>query len=145
MIFTCHSQAGISKTDSADELTLFFQLLANQLSQSTEEIIKRMKDDEVRIYLLCLNPDTVMLPCNECMCFQITVEDLACMNKSDLYELGVEAFSDAKLILQHARQLFRKRSGYQVNRGTEGQLAQQQCGNRCQLYVGIVYEHSFFK
>ena len=53
-IFTCHSQAGISKTDSADELTLFFQLLANQLSQSTEEIIKRMKEDEVRINLLLL-------------------------------------------------------------------------------------------
>lgn len=60
-IFTCHSQAGISKTDSADELTLFFQLLANQLSQSTEEIIKRMKEDDVRISFaaLCFNPESI--------------------------------------------------------------------------------------
>lgn len=49
------------------------------------------------------------------------------MNKKDLYEYGVETFSDAKLILQHAqshRQLVRERSGSQGNRRTEGQHTQ---------------------
>lgn len=76
------------------------------------------------------------------------------MNKNDLYGFGVETFSDAKLILQHARshrQLVRERSGSQGNRGTEGQLAQQHCESKGnsdtegQLYVGIVFEHTFFK
>lgn len=41
-------QAGVSRTDSADELTSFFRLLANQLSQSPDDVITRMKEDEVR-------------------------------------------------------------------------------------------------
>ena len=59
---------------------------------------------------------------------QITVEDIAHMNKKDLYDYGVKTFSDAKLILQHARNhgLVRQRSGSQ-GRGTEGQPSQQQC------------------
>ena len=78
------------------------------------------------------------------------MEDLAHMNKNDLYGFGVETFSDAKLILQHARshrQLVRERSG---SRGTEGQIAQQHTENKGnsdtegQLYVGIVFEHTFF-
>ena len=63
------------------------------------------------------------------MIIQITVEDLAHMNKKDLYEYGIQTFSDAKLILQHARnhgQLVRQPSGSKGNRGTEGQLARQQ-------------------
>ena len=63
------------------------------------------------------------------MIIQITVEDLAHMNKKDLYDYGIQTFSDAKLILQHARnhgQLLRQRSGSQGNRSAEGQVLQQQ-------------------
>lgn len=47
-------QAGVSRTDSADELTSFFRLLANQLSQSPDDVIARMKEDEVRI-VICIS------------------------------------------------------------------------------------------